>query len=125
MRTTLIGNFSVFGKKSLRMQGKIAVSVFHGFLKKPRFRFRFKNRTSPTYGPWAICCVTLVCIHSTQYALVLLQYLVLTTQLVKSADSKNLKYTNRYAQKRKTVTAPIAKVHYRKGPLSKMAAVAM
>ena len=49
MRTTLIGNFSVSGKKSLRMQGKIAVSVFRVFLKKPRFRFRFKNRTSPNH----------------------------------------------------------------------------
>ena len=44
MRTTLIGNFSVSGKKSLRMQGKIAVSVFRGFLKKG---FGFGLKTEP------------------------------------------------------------------------------
>lgn len=35
------------------MQGEIAVSVFRGFWKKPRFRFRFKNRTSPNTDPMA------------------------------------------------------------------------
>jgi len=50
LRTTLIGNFNVSGKKSLRMQGKIAVSVFRGFLKKRGFGFGLKTEPALILG---------------------------------------------------------------------------